>query len=224
MDDKLRRNWENHYKACGINPDMISIDGIVSEKEFGKDLDNNPAKRLLFVFKDTNDFRPGRTIEERDLRSFVREGPFYPMWHTVARWTWALLNPHVPYEKMPYNDKNQLNQALRRIAVVNIKKATGRGWVDKELVHIYARLDQKLLIEQINNINPDIIVAGGVISPLFWLLNPDVPEFSELGILPDKYLSSPIKWGRRWIFPMRHPVRADQAETYEQIRSMILSI
>jgi hypothetical protein len=89
--------------------------------------------------------------------------------------------------------------ALRRIASINLKKASGQGWSDMSEVGAHARHDRELLIEQIDTIKPDVMVACGTFEILAWVL--------DLRFAPGK--SGPV-----------HPARADNRAVYDELKRL----
>jgi len=59
---------------------------------------------------------------------------------------------------------------LSKIAVVNLKKASGGSWSDMAVVNAYAFHDRELLRRQIKDISPNLIVACGTMDQIIWLL------------------------------------------------------
>ncbi len=90
------------------------------------------------------------------------------MWHTVARWSAGILNDFPKYEEIDKYDTYK--EWLSKIATVNLKKASGGSTADMAVINAYCYRDRELLLEQIIEIAPNIVVACGTIDVLIWLL------------------------------------------------------
>jgi len=197
----LWERWEAHYDALGITGRPCR-DGIVDERVFAEQ-----TQRVLFVMKDTNQ------ADGIDLCKFLREGPRYQMWHTTARWAAGILDGFPPFEKV--DDWSVMNEALSKVAVINLKKTTGGPAADLAVVSAYAHQDRNLLVEQIDSISPTIIMACGTIIPLVWLL--------DLTVVPEQIGASPIAdvAPNAWVIPWRHPARANNSRTYDRLKELM---
>lgn len=204
-DDAMWRDWREHYRRSGMDPDDIARDGIV-------DLDawaNAPSK-VLFVLKEVNDHRG------QDLREFLREGPKYQMWHTVARWASGLLGGFPPFQQVDSWDA--MHESLQRIACINLKKADGGSSAHMPTVNAFALHDRHFLRRQIESIRPDILVACGTWDSVGWIL--------DLALRPDREEVHPL-WDekrRLWALPWMHPGRKDNVETYNSLRELVAQI
>lgn len=104
--------WREHYSELGIDPKEICPDGIVDSAIYAE-----AKKKVLFVLKDANDFKGD------DLCKFLRVGPKYQMWHTLARWAAGIQLGFPPYEEI---DSYAIFQRyLHSVAAVNLKKTSG---------------------------------------------------------------------------------------------------
>lgn len=192
--------YTQHYSQRGIKRSNITYDGKIRPESY------NANKGILFILKESNDFRNG------DLSDLLKDGPRYQMWHNVARWSAGILHDFPDFRKINYREV--LTEALHQVAVINLKKETGRGTADMSVINYYTFMDKALLLEQIREISPKIIIACGTIDPLVWLLeiveegHPypiDRPVFAE-------------KFGAM-VFPWRHPARlAKVSENYSALR------
>lgn len=198
--------WNKHYQALGIDPNRICRDGILNEVEWRK-VDN---KKILFVTKEVNDWEGG------DLKGFLRDGPKTPMWHTVSRWAAGILFHFPKYEEI--DTWSVMKEALEKVASINLKKTSGGGFSDMSIINAYAYTDRELLLEQIDEIQPNIIIACGTFDSVIWLLG--------LEINPDKPHEKPIfdKTRKMWVVPSRHPSRASNRKTYNELKEMIAEI
>ncbi len=195
-----------HYKNEGIDPKSICKDGILNEVKF-----QNVKPKVLFILKEVNDFKEG------DLREMLKDGPVWQMWHTIARWAAGIINDFPPYNEI--DNSESLKENLSKIAAINLKKASGGASANLSKINAYAHLDKNLLREQIKMIRPDIIIACGTFDILIWLLNIDVKKV-------DNPYEEPVYDEERniWVIPWRHPGRANNEETYEELKKLIAEI
>ncbi len=198
-DEEIWAKWGQHYVKLGIDPKGICRDGIIDVTAY-----RHSKPRILFVMREVNDFPEG------DLRVMLSKGPKYQMWHTVARWASGILNGFPPFEEI--DTWTAMKDSIRSIATINLKKITGGSTADMSIVNAFAFRDRDLLLEQIELIDPEIIIAAGTFDTLVWLL--------ELEVYPEKPLDRPVPekvYGLQ-VIPWRHPGRADNRETYEELK------
>lgn len=202
-------NWEKwirHYQALGIDPDRICRDGILNEsEEWGK-----VAKKILFVMKEVNDWEGG------DLKDLFTDGPKYQMWHTISRWAAGILYNFPEYEEI--DTWSIKKEVIRKIASINLKKTSGGSHSNMSVINAYAYTDKELLLGQIDEIQPNIIIACGTFDSVIWLLG--------LEINPDNPYEKPIfdKERNIWVVPWRHPGRVNNKKTYNELKEMIAKI
>ena len=157
--DKLFEEWqERHFKKGN---DFFSRDGIVNNRVW----EQQTTKRICFFLKEAHQ----RDYHIWSLTKWLRnendgDGVIQKMWHTVAEFTYGLINTTT--NSIPrYADAKALSESeksalLQRIAIVNVKKSEGKSnskWVD--LID-YAKNDADLIRRELDIIDPDIIVCG----------------------------------------------------------------
>ena len=198
-DESIWQRWHEHYSKIGISSEDICRDGIIDYETYIR-----AKPKILFVMKEVNQWPGG------DLREMLRNGPVYPMWHTVARWAAGILRGFPPFDEI--NKHEVFVESIRSIATINLKKISGQGYANMSIVNAFAFMDRHLLLDQIQMINPDIIVAGGTFDSLIWLL--------DLQVDPEDPWSRSVLDHRRNIkvIPWRHPGRVDNRETYDKLR------
>ena len=204
MEDIWAR-WTLHYKRIGIDPARICRDGILSPEAY-----RQASVKVLFIMKEVNDWKGG------DLRDLLADGPKYQMWHTVARWAAGVLRSFPDYEEI--DNFSSMKAALRQVATLNLKKTSGGSWADSSVINAYARLDRDLLLDQIEAIAPQIVVACGTFDSLVWLL--------ELAPDPDSPKSRPVRNEKRrmWVVPFRHPARVKNSEAYCELKRLFAKL
>lgn len=130
-------------------------DGIISEEEFSKQ-----RRRVLYVMAEPSSRGPRFAhLLGSDLRRlYESEPPKKELTHNIALWTEVLLDGRSRYERL---SPDSVRAAMRRVAIMNLKKLSGTGSADYSEISAVARADRKFLLRQIDIISPDIIVACG---------------------------------------------------------------
>jgi len=159
------------------------FDGIVYEKEWQK-----AEPKVLFVLKDAND-PPGkdRPCKDWDLREFLRNGAYdgtrgyTSTWGLLSRWVYGLRENYCSWEDTNSSGKDFSNHhdrrsLLRTIAAINLKKSGGGGQTNQQGLKEATERDAKLIAEEIEIIEPDIIVGCGT----GWLFSTLYPEEGQL--------------------------------------------
>ncbi len=201
-DESMWQRWREHYTEIGISSTKICKDGIVDYETYAQ-----ANRKILFVMKEVNQW------DEGDLREMLIKGPKYQMWHTVARWAAGILREFPPFEEI---DAYEIwVESIRSIATINLKKTSGQAAADISVINAFALMDRQLLLDQIQMINPDIIVAGGTFDSLMWLL--DLKVDSE-----NPGSKAVFDHQRRiTVVPWRHPSRVNNRETYDGLREIV---
>lgn len=199
--EELWQKWEEHYSKLGIDKKRICRDGIINKEAY-----SSASTKILFIMKDVNEFPEG------DLREMLENGPKYQMWHAVARWAAGILNDFPPFTDIDYYET--MKDAIIKIATINLKKTSGGPYSNMLVINAYGFQDRALLREQIEAINPDIVMACGTFDILVWLL--------ELKVNPDEPDNNPVYDEQRkiWVVPFRHPARVNNEKTYSELKSI----
>ena len=92
-----------------------------------------------------------------DFLSHGGSKTYYRTWNNVARWINMVLNG--TYWK--FVPKSALDDMVRNIAVINLKKCSGSAHASAKVVRQAARQDADRLKRQIQLYEPDIILTGG---------------------------------------------------------------
>lgn len=212
----LLQEWKIRWKTQHSEYRFFNADGIVDYARWSKIPE---GKRILVVLKETNGL-------EGDLTTFLRRGgsnTYYRTWNNVARWVCMLLYQtyleHVP--------KTVLDDMVKNIAAVNLKKYPGGARANNQQVKNEARKDIDLLRKQITLYSPDIILTcgWGLISDfLHDEVFQDTAPWYDPGNRADKE-NDPNLWYFRTdkvrsekptlLISMPHPNRAAKKWTYE---------
>jgi len=207
--------WEKHYHKLGIDTSAICRDGVFDKEEW-----KNVNKKILFIMKEVNKWKGG------DLKTLFKDGPKYQMWHTISRWAGGILNNFPKYEEIDEWSARKAN--IKKIASINLKKTSGEAFSNMSIINAYAHTDKELLLEQIDEIQPEIIVACGTFDSVIWLLdlkvNPDRIYLDKIN--PDKLSRYPVfeKSRNIWVIPWVHPCRVDNRKTYDKLKDLFAKI
>lgn len=135
----------------------------------------NYSPKVLFLLKEsTNDFK---NIAEQKID--IRQGSGKHFWWNICYWKYLIeqlyknQNPEfINKDKLPEVKYN--NHILDSIAYVNIKKKceNNNSSKDKDILQ-YAINDRRLLVEQINLINPNVIFCSDITFKSYKHLYPD---------------------------------------------------
>lgn len=118
-------------------------------------------QRIVWVLREVNDTE----TKQWDLSDFLCNHLFdYPRWHCtfglVAKVSRALLQRPVP-ETLPRITAREAADALRDIAIVNVKKTGGSSRLDWSDFLLGANKFQPLLQRQLAALDPEIVLAAG---------------------------------------------------------------
>lgn len=133
-----------------MQPCCFNTDGIVDYERWAALPD---GKHTVVLLKETNALS-GSLVE---FLSHGRSETYYRTWNNVARWANMILNGSY-WEFVP---KSALDDMVRNIAVINLKKCSGSTRASAKAVRQAARQDADRLKRQIQLYEPDIILTGG---------------------------------------------------------------
>lgn len=158
-ENRLFEDWPSR-------DDSFVPDGVVDADEYAR----SPVK-LLFVLKEVNDPRGGGW----DLRQFLRCGGRGPTWNTVTRWVEGIqrLPCIVQWSELEAVDEDRRKRALRKIAVVNLKKHPGAGAANYSELREAVKRDRSFISAQLSLYAPDyVICCGTIVSDLLFGAEP----------------------------------------------------
>ena len=168
--ERFFSEWKSKYEFSKDGEiGQFVPDGIVCNEKYGEG-----KFKVLFVLKDPN---CGDLIEERIIKNPYSENGICDevlesktsnrTWLPIAAWTRALLydsefceNKKILIEDKEYdNDIDGSKKYFRRISIMNIKKAAGRGNINNEKVRDYGEKHREEIIKEIKMCDPDLIFA-----------------------------------------------------------------
>ncbi|MCK4426986.1 MAG: hypothetical protein KAW16_00730 [candidate division Zixibacteria bacterium] len=202
--DELFKEWLKFYQSKGIPTKGFSRDGVVDEDRFEK-----ARRRILFILRETNDF-PESNEFRGDLRTFLSQTLKWQLWHAVGRWACGILNDFPDYREC--DDRQKIHNAIRQIAIINLKKITGGSWSDLDEINETAHRDKEFIKKEVDIIDPQVIVTCGTWSHLVWLF--DLENLPMEDKPPFSYTKN------RLYLSTRHPVRANNRETYDELKKL----
>ena len=158
--EELDKEIKNTYKEAGLDP--IILDGIIDNDSYSKS--NHKILWILWEpYNDENDNDNRWDKYNWDSRKWINndtEGFFkFKTWKNIAYTSYGILN-EIKTEEI--KNKDNVSDILKHIAYINISKAprehtSQNPW--KYLDEVYAKC-HKVLHQQIEHINPDIIICG----------------------------------------------------------------
>lgn len=161
----LFQGWKNKVPSNGIDhgKSVFIRDGVVCpEQWFSQKI------RPLFLLKEAYHETGDWDLIRDHLLTNEKMGK-HITWKRVSQWTRGLLHTSNTY-LCPFADEAAMhcfgNEQLRRIAVVNVKKSNGAKGSGKDDILQYAEYDFAELRQELELIDPTIIVCGYTISSL----------------------------------------------------------
>jgi hypothetical protein len=184
-------NWRNNfpdYKRRFIK------DGIINENFYEKE-----SLKLLFITKEAND--KSGTLE--DFRIHWNKPLNFSFDYRIAELAFGIQNNFPPFDSIYSNlikkKKDQYENALKKIAFMDVKKNCGKSKCDHKALHKNIDSNLHFIHQQIDIINPDIIVSCLVeielVNTLF-----ESPTFISSG-----YVRCIFKWKKYKVIDFYHP-------------------
>ena len=152
---------QNTKKKC-----KFVSDGIIDVKKYTK-----ASPKILWILKEVNSANDDYNVES-DVRTFITE-----IWDEENNKLWNRLNQTFApiayctygiFEKKKWDDLPDINgdakkllKHIPKIAFINVKKYAGRSVANKNEIQFFYNRYKDFLHEQIELINPDVIIFGG---------------------------------------------------------------
>lgn len=155
------RNFNNEIKNIGKEWKLPPVfDGIVNEQKY-----QNSEIKIMWVLKDPNSTGEYGSYDLREAINTLKcEYGVRKEWgktfNNIIYVTHGILN-NAKWEDIPYpKNEPDIVDVLQNIAYINIKKIGGGAKSkDKEINEHYQK-HKRLLLEQINEFNPDVVIFG----------------------------------------------------------------
>jgi hypothetical protein len=141
------------YQTIPLNSE-IAFDGILDEEEYAKQ-----EIKLLWILKESY----GEAIEFENRENLLKDEKYltYPTWDSIIKVTYAIINNLQNLDT--HLSTNEKQSVLKKIAFINIKKNSGESKSIEKEIENHFNLNSILLVDQINFINPDIIICGNTL-------------------------------------------------------------
>jgi len=143
-------------------------DGIICPEKFGKH--PKSKHRILWILKESNDLNGGGwSLTDFLAKREDPEGLFsYNRWRAtfglVIKVSYGLLNGFIGFDEIEKIDIKKASEILDYIAIINIKKVPGGSLA--YLPEIAEGINPQVILKQINEIKPDIVIGGNTL----WIL------------------------------------------------------
>lgn len=172
---------ERNYKG-------FKKDGIINEALF-------KPPHVLFICKEPND--PHQA--EGDYRQWWNEEMLFAFSRRIGEWSHGIFNGFPPYADFTDQDSHL---ALKSIAFMNVKKVGGSSRADHSAVQSFLSKDLHFLKEEIDTIDPSLIICCLGFSVITKALFPEIPDDSW----KDPGYNTPfVRSGKRLILDFYHP-------------------
>ncbi len=147
----LMAEWQSkfEFKNRGEVGQFVS-DGIVDFKNY---------KNIMYILKDANN-GDGNYTDRGICDEVIASNSSGKTWFNPTRWTQILLYG-TSYEAVKTVTHDIQHEQLRKIAIINLKKASGKGNVaDKEIFQVASK-QEEYIKKQIKLCSPKLIIACG---------------------------------------------------------------
>jgi hypothetical protein len=127
-------------------------DGIIDENLF-----DNEKERILIICKDHNNRTKQKNTDINDFRLWWNQGVKYVFANRISSWAIHILNN---FNSKPEDfTKEAKAGALKKLAFINIKKIAGIHTINFDTIYEFIKIGRDSLNEQIDIINPTIIIC-----------------------------------------------------------------
>lgn len=153
--NELFKKWEEIFSQ---DKSSFRHDGVINEEYW-----NKAPKKVLFLCKEPNDPKQN----SGDYRKYWnRDKITHKFSRQLGQWAYGILNDFPPH--LEAKKEANMKKGLRSIAFMNVKKSGGKGTADEKKLLQHARKHKALIQEQIEIINPEILVGSFSKSYKLW--------------------------------------------------------
>lgn len=150
----VNQDLESLYNKWRNEGSHFVSGGVIDEQMF-----DTAEVKMMMLLKEVNDTEQ---VENWSLVKLIQDqierGQFYPTWKRVGEWSFGLEQGFPYYQKIyEYN----IPEGLINIATTNLKKSGGSGESDNEIIKNHAIEDKELWTNEIEIIQPDVVICGG---------------------------------------------------------------
>lgn len=166
--DELFRKWKKEFEFAHFFHDGLMYRGeIKTENPYWRNSGNEDElweeapKRVMFLMKDVNAGGDGLDIDN-DIRGRIFRNASSRTYQNMVYWLYGLLKTmesgQVPNFTFSDSEAKHFFDDTP-VAYVNCKKEAGTSSVSNSTLNYYIERDKKFIIEEIEILNPDIIVC-----------------------------------------------------------------
>lgn len=188
QQEDLMLEWKSSFEFKEEGPlGQFVADGIVDFEKYQK---------ILFVLKDPNSGKDDYVYTDRGIcDEVVTSRNSGKTWFNVSRWIQALLDGKGYGDIQPMTHDIQHDQ-MKRAAIMNLKKASGKETVSDVDVVLAASEQKEFLKRQIKLCDPDLVITCGPV--VFDILNKIVFSSEETSQL--QQIEGMSQYGRTFDF------------------------
>ena len=164
--DELFEKWEKEFEFTHFFYDGLMYRGEIKNPYWRSsgnedELWEKASKRVMFLMKDVNAGGDGTDVDD-DIRGRNFKDATSRTYQNMSYWLYGLLktieNGQVPGFTFSDPEAKQFFDDTP-VAYVNCKKEAGTSSVSNSTLNYYIKRDKKFIIEEIEILNPDIIVC-----------------------------------------------------------------
>ena len=202
--DEFKKLYEQ--KGLTDSENGFIIDGIIDEAKY-----KFQKNKVLFIAKEHNhindNYKEGSYIE------WWKTGVRYNFSHRLSEWAYGILDNFPPYSDI--TDENKLN-AQQSIAFINLKKTYGGASANPVVLATYVEKSRHLLLQQIKEISPTIILC----CLRYDYLPKKLFGFTEM--IDTGHGFSYSVWDKKLVINFYHPSsRKNKVDVYQQLEKVV---
>ena len=180
----IQENIENIIlKKIAYKEKSINVDGIINSEKYAK-----AKTRILWVLKEPNSteswtYQDYLSISEIERKKERKDNILtYPIFRKIMYASFGLIN-NKEYADLPVAEEKEVYSIGEEIAYINIKKIGGGAQSDDNEIQSHYHQNEKLLLKQIEEYNPNILIFGNTLKYF------NFEELTKLGWnLSDKHI------------------------------------
>ncbi|MFN4971404.1 MAG: hypothetical protein ACK5GX_00070 [Bacteroidota bacterium] len=156
-----------NQKTLPTDVGSFALDGIIDIKKY-----NESSIKILWILKEAwgtgwLNNQKGRPFEYPEyINTEFNFGESFPssgaMWAKIIYINYGILNGFLKWDHMPnYWESEDVFNSLKNCALINLKKIPGSTVSNMNEIYQHYRTDKEVILNQIDIINPDVIICGG---------------------------------------------------------------
>lgn len=183
----INQKLEQLYKKWSNQHGTFIKGGVIDE-----DMYSSASIRLLFLLKEVNSRESGWSLIDL-INNQISENNYLDIWDTVGLWSFATSQGYKSYKGLrqaaDYPFKTGIADGLKQIATTNLKKQCGGGLSNMDDIRECALRDKDFISQEIEIINPKVIICGGtyyIMEELFSLNSSECSSGAKIGSYRDR--------------------------------------